>query len=71
MPARVEFNNMTFSAFSLVGATISLQGTILLLGAALFLDYRRARRRRWLLGRLESLLQGDSRPVLVDLGNAA
>jgi hypothetical protein len=62
---------MEFKVFSLLGATISLEGTILLLGAALFLDYRRALRRQWLLGHLETVLKGNRSPVLLDVADAA
>jgi hypothetical protein len=62
---------MHFETFSLLGATISLECTILLLGAALYLDYRRAERRRWLRGHLERILQGDRAETLVDMADAA
>jgi hypothetical protein len=62
---------MGFEAVSLLGATTSLECTILLLGAALFLDYRRAIRRRLLLGHLERILQVRRRPVLVHMAHAA
>jgi hypothetical protein len=65
------YNNMEFPVFSLLGATISLECAILLLGAVLFLDYRRALRRRWLLGHLESILQGDRESELMDMPDAA
>jgi len=63
------YNNM--EALSLLGAAASLEFTILFLGAALFLDYRRAVRTRWLRRHLETMLQGNPRPVLVDLPDAA
>ena len=50
---------------------MSLECTILLLGAALFLDYRRSLRRQWLLRHLESILRSDPEPELVDLPEAA
>jgi hypothetical protein len=65
------YNNMHLEAFSLLGATISLEGTILLVGAVLFLDYRRARRRQWLTGHLENILQDNHGPVLLDMPDAA
>jgi len=62
---------MEFDAFSLLGATISLECAILSLGAALFLDYRREERRRRFRGHLERTLQ-DNRPrVLVNVADAA
>jgi hypothetical protein len=66
-----EYNNMQLQVISLLGATMSLECAILLLGAVLFLDYRRARRRRWLLGHLESILQGDRESELMDMPDAA
>jgi hypothetical protein len=62
---------MGLETFSLLGATISLECAILLLGAALFLDYRRAERRRWLRGHLERILQGNREEELVDVADAA
>jgi hypothetical protein len=70
-PKLAVYNNMGFQLFSVLGATTSLECAILLLGAALFLDYRRALRRRWLLGRLESILQGDRESELMDMPEAA
>jgi hypothetical protein len=70
-PKLAVYNNMQFEVFSLLGATMSLECTILLLGAALFLDYRRAERRRWFRGHLERILQGDGAPALVDIADAA
>jgi hypothetical protein len=64
-------NNMELQVISLLGATISLECAIVLLGAVLFLDYRRALRRRWLLGHLESILQGDRESELMDMPDAA
>jgi hypothetical protein len=65
------YNNMGFQILSLLGATMSLECTILLLGAVLFLDYRRALRRRWLLRNLESILQDDRESELMDMPDAA
>lgn len=62
---------MLFDVFSLLGATMSLECAILLLGTTLFLDYRRAVRRRWLLGNLTCILQANRRPELVDMPDAA
>ena len=62
---------MEFEMFSTLGATISLECTILLLGSALFLDYRRALRRRWFRGHLERILQGNREPELMDMADAA
>jgi hypothetical protein len=62
---------MALETFSLLGATISLECTVLLLGAALFLDYRRAERQRWFRGRLQRILQSDPGPELVDMPDAA
>lgn len=62
---------MGFQVFSLISATISLECTILLLGAVLLLDYRRAVRRRRFLGHLENMLQVNRRPELVDIADAA
>jgi hypothetical protein len=71
-PAKLaEYNNMELQVISLLGATMSLECAILLLGAVLFLDYRRALRRRWLLGHLESILQGDRESELMDMPDAA
>ena len=64
-------NTMQFEAFSALGATASLECTILFLGAALFLDYRRAVRRQWLLGRLKRILQSDPEPMVVEEAKAA
>jgi hypothetical protein len=69
MPA--VYNNMQFETFSFLGATISLECTILLLGAALYLDYRRSERRRWFRGHLERMLQGNPARTLVDMADAA
>jgi hypothetical protein len=66
-----KHNNMPLDLFSLLGATMSLECAILLLGTALFLDYRRALRRRRLLGNLKCILQSNRRPVLVDMPDAA
>jgi hypothetical protein len=65
------YNNMPFETFSFLGATISLECTILLLGAALYLDYRRSERRRWFRGHLERILQGNPARTLVDMADAA
>jgi hypothetical protein len=65
---------MNFEAFSALGATASLECTILFLGAALFLDYRdyrRTARRQWLLGRLTRILQSDPEPMIVEEAKAA
>jgi hypothetical protein len=62
---------MGFQVFSFISATISLECTILLLGAVLFLDYRRAVRRRRLIGHLQNMLQVNRRPELVDIADAA
>lgn len=64
-------NLMAFEAFSFLGATISLECTVLLLGAALLLDFRRAERQRWFRGHLQRILQGNPRPALVDMADAA
>jgi len=48
-----------------------LECTILLLGATLFLDYRRSLRRQWLLRHLESILQSNPEPEFMDLADAA
>jgi len=66
-----EYDNMELQVISLLGATMSLECAILLLGAVLFLDYRRAQRRRWLLRHLESILQGDPESELMDMPDAA
>ena len=62
---------MQFEMFSLLGATMSLECAILLLGTTLLLDYRRAVRRQWLLGHLKCILQANRRPMLVDMPDAA
>lgn len=62
---------MQFEAFSALGAAVSLECTILLLGAALFLDCRRTVRRQWLLERLERILASDPPPVIAEQARAA
>ncbi len=64
-------NNMKLEAFSALGATVSLECAILLLGAALFLDYRKTVRRQWLLGHLQRILQSDPEPVVAEQAKAA
>jgi hypothetical protein len=71
MPIPEVHNNMASGAFSLLGATISLECTILFLGAALYLDLRKAERRQWLRGHLERILQDDRAPMVIDLPDAA
>ena len=70
-PELAVHNYMGYETFSVFSAAISLECTILLLGAALFLDYRRSLRRQWLLRHLESILRSDPEPELVDLADAA
>ena len=65
------YNNMELQVISLLGATMSLECAIVLLGAVLFLYYRRALRRRWLLGHLEIILQGDRESEFMDMPDAA
>ena len=66
-----RYTTMGYETFSVFSAVISLECTILLLGATLFLDYRRSLRRQWLLRHLESILRSDPEPDLVDLPEAA
>jgi hypothetical protein len=70
-PRLAADNYMGFDTFSALGATISLECAILLLGATLFLDYRRAMRRQWLLGQLHRVLRSEPVPEFLEGAQAA